>query len=82
MNENETKAAPIVPPTSASGCSAVRVPKWAKDAAKEYVGRLWSPEGRRVFLAREWRVLAKLIATHHKAATDRNPNPSDETLRK
>lgn len=40
MNENETNAAPIVPPTSASGCSALR----PTDSEIDLEAKQWAEE--------------------------------------
>ena len=41
----------------------IRIPKWAKEAAKEYVQRLWAPSAR-TFKARQKKELAEIIARH------------------
>ena len=39
----------------------VRVPTWAKEAAKNYVQELWAPSAR-IFKARQKKILATVIA--------------------
>lgn len=45
----------------------IRIPKWAKDAAFDYVTRTWPASGRS-FKASQKKELAKTIAEHYSAS--------------